>query len=266
MDLEFEGAPARGLRRYVASVAEQLGLRGAGWTVQLEQPVSAYLALDQRLPGFPDRDTALLWHELHGWALAVETHGGEDPVVIAYVGHDVLPPPGVVAELAAQVITDPAGHPGPVDPPHRRTLDDKELVTRLAGYAGPIDAAPTGTAGSMSARVAQERGATVVHVAGELEMTTEAALLDLLTRVLDHHPKVMIVDLTEVTFLGSAGLGVLLRAYLHAGERTRLRIVAATPATRLAVHAISLASHIPVYPTLRQALAGPGEGSSGAAS
>ncbi|GAB3721965.1 hypothetical protein GCM10027598_36260 [Amycolatopsis oliviviridis] len=51
-------------------------------TVDNDSPVSAYVALDHRLPSHPDRDRALPWDEAHGWAIAIETHSGEDLVII----------------------------------------------------------------------------------------------------------------------------------------------------------------------------------------
>lgn len=35
------------------------------------------MALDGRLPDFPDHDVALLWNELTGWSVAVEDRRGE---------------------------------------------------------------------------------------------------------------------------------------------------------------------------------------------
>ena len=66
MELDFDDAVTWGLRGYVRRVTAELGLTGECSYVQSEQPATAYLALDGRLPGFPDRDVALLWDEEHG--------------------------------------------------------------------------------------------------------------------------------------------------------------------------------------------------------
>ncbi|MFJ6673895.1 DUF6292 family protein [Actinosynnema sp. NPDC091369] len=97
MELDFDDALTWGLRGYVRRVTEELGLTGECSYVQAEWPAGAYLALDGRLPGFPDRDVALLWDEERGWAAAVETHSGEDVLVQARFGPDVVPPPRAVA-------------------------------------------------------------------------------------------------------------------------------------------------------------------------
>lgn len=39
--------------------------------MQAEPPANAYVALDERLPGFPDHDVALLWDERSGWSAAI---------------------------------------------------------------------------------------------------------------------------------------------------------------------------------------------------
>ncbi|ROP34899.1 DUF6292 family protein [Saccharothrix texasensis] len=97
MELDFDDAVTWGLRGYVRRVTEELGLTGECSYVQAERPAGAYLALDGRLPGAPDRDVALVWDEEHGWSAAIETHSGEDVLVQAHFGPDLLPPPRAVA-------------------------------------------------------------------------------------------------------------------------------------------------------------------------
>jgi hypothetical protein len=138
MDLDFDGPAARGLRHYVRLVAGELGLTGESWTVHLEVPASAYIALDRRLPEFPERDTALLWHEHHGWALALENGGGRDLDVVTYVGAEVLPPPGVVGQAVTGLFTNGLG-PRRVEPPRLRDPlgGDDDLALLLSRYAVP---------------------------------------------------------------------------------------------------------------------------------
>jgi hypothetical protein len=97
MELDFDDRAGRELHHYVRSVSHALGLRGEGSYVQPDEPASAYIALDGRLSRFPDRDVALLWEETQGWSAAIETHSGADLLVVAHLGHDVLPPPETVA-------------------------------------------------------------------------------------------------------------------------------------------------------------------------
>lgn len=142
MDLYFDDDTVlRALRRYVRLVNEALGLTGECWYVQAGDVVSAYIALDRRLRRFPDRDVALLWEERHGWSAAIETHSGEDLLVVAYLGRDVLPPPSVVPAWVRDLFDRHRsfGEPAPVVPPVCGVDGggDGGLATRLASYARP---------------------------------------------------------------------------------------------------------------------------------
>jgi len=131
MKLDFDDAVARGLRGYVRMVTAALWLSGECSCVEAERPASAYVALDGRLADFPDLDVALVWNEDDGWAVAVETHGGEDLIVLAHMGSNVLPPPRDVAEWVESVFRDE--HLDRVSPPEVRPVTD--LANRLAPYA-----------------------------------------------------------------------------------------------------------------------------------
>ena len=140
MDLYFDDDTVlRALRRYVRLVNEALGLTGDCWYVQADDAVSAYVALDRRLRRFPDRDVALLWEERHGRSAAIETHSGEDLLVVAYLGRDVLPPPAAVAAWVRDLFDRHRsfGEPASMVPPVFGADDDRDsvLATRLASYA-----------------------------------------------------------------------------------------------------------------------------------
>lgn len=128
MELDFDDAVTWGLRGYVRRVTEELGLSGECSYVQAERPAGAYLALDGRLPGFPDRDVALLWDEESGWSAAVETHSGEDVIVQAQFGPDVVPPPAAVARWVRGLFC------GERTPGVRSKVPHEDLVHRLAPY------------------------------------------------------------------------------------------------------------------------------------
>jgi hypothetical protein len=131
MDMYFDDTLPRGLRQYVRLVSEALGLTGESWYVQADDAISAYIALDRRLRGFPGRDVALLWDENHGWSAAVETHSGEDLLVVAYFGRDVLPRPASVAAWASELFDRPVAEPAV--PPFLGS--DSGSAARLATYA-----------------------------------------------------------------------------------------------------------------------------------
>lgn len=136
MDLDPDAAATRGLRHYVRLVAKALGLSGEEWTVQLDHPVTVYLAIEQRLPACPDHDVALFWHEHHGWSLALESFGGKELVMIAHLGPDLLPAPDVVAETVTRLLAD-ITRPQRIEPPRLDAADPTDLPRRLADYAMP---------------------------------------------------------------------------------------------------------------------------------
>jgi hypothetical protein len=113
MELDFDDTWTRRLRGYVRQVAGALGLSPQCCCVQGEQPSNAYVALDGQLPAFPGRDVALLWDERHGWSLAIETHSGEDLIVVEQHGGEPRPAPRAVARWARSVLLGDRSAPVP---------------------------------------------------------------------------------------------------------------------------------------------------------
>lgn len=136
MDLDAHDRVAQGLRHYLASVAELVGVGCEACSIQLDQPVCAYIAVDQRLPTFPQRDVALLWDERHGWALAIETHGGSDLIVLGYLAGGLLPPPADVAAYLKRAVD--GGGTGQSWPPAPSGLDAAEVLARSLTLGTPI--------------------------------------------------------------------------------------------------------------------------------
>lgn len=133
MELEFDSPAARGLRRYVGLVAQACELGMDCSFIELERPVSAYLPVDGRVPGFPDVDVALCWQEGRGWAAGVEPHSAEELVLITQLRGDVLPDPERVARFLREVRGGDLSGDEVTGRP--RTADD--LLDRLAGYDQP---------------------------------------------------------------------------------------------------------------------------------
>lgn len=127
------GAPARGLRQYLLAVAARLD--APAWFCEVDVPAGAYVALERRLARFPDHETALLWDEQDGWAAAVESAGGDEVIVLAYLGQDVLPAPEAVEAFVKDLYREQ--YPGRPDPPDfRRPGTADGFDDRLAAYAG----------------------------------------------------------------------------------------------------------------------------------
>lgn len=99
--------------------------------------------------------------------------------------------------------------------------------------------------------------AVVVDVGGELDAFTAPRLLATLQAVLRERSPVLIVDLTAVRFMGSAGISVLLETYQRAGPHTTLRIVAPSRTTLLPLQVTHLDTVLDLYPSRPDALAAP---------
>lgn len=100
--------------------------------MEAAEEVSAYVALDGRLARHPDRDTALLWDERSGWSFAMETHSGEDLLVLAHLGGELVPDPLRVAAFVAACGSLGCSDAAPVPPD--LSGDQDSLLSWLARY------------------------------------------------------------------------------------------------------------------------------------
>jgi anti-sigma B factor antagonist len=76
---------------------------------------------------------------------------------------------------------------------------------------GPLD--PTPPVDNFTMRIRREGGAVVVAAVGEIDLLTAPVLADALDAGWsDPEIGIVVLDLTEVSFLGSSGLAVLLEA------------------------------------------------------
>ncbi|GAA0262435.1 DUF6292 family protein [Saccharothrix mutabilis subsp. mutabilis] len=125
--MDFDDTTARWLRRYVDQVAAALGLGGECACVDAGPPANAYVALEGRVPSFPEWDVALLWDEERGWSAALETNS--DEVVLAYLGGPAVPPPAEVARFADELLRGlHPGDPRPVRPVSPRRAELESLL------------------------------------------------------------------------------------------------------------------------------------------
>jgi anti-sigma B factor antagonist len=74
-------------------------------------------------------------------------------------------------------------------------------------------------------------GLAVVSVSGSVDMLTAPGLAEAIDAALTKKPKGLIVDLSKVEFLGSAGISVLMKTRDNLGESTPFCVVADGPAT-----------------------------------
>lgn len=93
----------------------------------------------------------------------------------------------------------------------------------------------------------------VLSVSGVLDMLTAPQLEASLTGSLTRNPVSIIVDLTEVDFLASAGMGALVAARDLAGDDVRFAVVASGPATSRPLTLVGLADLLGLRPNMEEA-------------
>ena len=124
------------LRDYFAEVTRAFGIGLESCTVDQGPPLSAYVALDERLPGYPGRDVALLWDEVHGWSIAIETRFGEDLIVLRYLGGASVAPPSVRLIRFVAALREDDHRIGQLVPPVLRPVGGSaglDTLSRLRG-------------------------------------------------------------------------------------------------------------------------------------
>jgi anti-sigma B factor antagonist len=97
----------------------------------------------------------------------------------------------------------------------------------------------------------------VLAVRGEIDTLTAPAFTEATEELLTTPGAVLVMDLTEVRFLASSGLAVLISAAHRAEERgVRLRLVAANRAVRRPLEITGTAVLFDLHPDLRSAYGG----------
>ena len=107
----------------------------------------------------------------------------------------------------------------------------------------------------MDVDVERTTGGSVVRVRGEVDLATSPALADALAGIAAADGPV-VVDLTDVGFLDSSGLSVLLQARERLAAGPGLRLVVTRPALTRVLAVTGLDEVFDVAPTVDEALAG----------
>jgi anti-anti-sigma factor len=95
----------------------------------------------------------------------------------------------------------------------------------------------------------------VISASGVLDMLTSPQLETSIATALKNNPAAIIVDLTDVEFLASAGMGVLVAARDKASADIGFGVVASGPATSRPLKLVGLAEIVGLYATLEEARA-----------
>jgi anti-sigma B factor antagonist len=103
--------------------------------------------------------------------------------------------------------------------------------------------------------VERHGAAFVVRLLGELDLYNAGDVRQALADVSAQEPERVVVDLEEVTFIDSTGLGVLVEARAKLANRKAFLIARPQVETRRALEISGLAKQIPILETVEQALA-----------
>jgi anti-sigma B factor antagonist len=114
----------------------------------------------------------------------------------------------------------------------------------------------TGTQSLLSCHVERHGDAMVVLVAGEIDRSTEEDFAEALEQAMRSGTARVVVDLREVTFMGTTGLNIVIRVYREA-ERARadFRVINGTGVAGRTLRLAGVDQFLPVFPSLTEALA-----------
>jgi anti-anti-sigma factor len=110
--------------------------------------------------------------------------------------------------------------------------------------------------GPLGVTVQRDQDALVVVAVGEVDMHTAPTLSAALDFALARTPPLLVVDLSDVTFLASAGLSLLVTAHQQAGEHTKVRVVATAHAILRPIQITALDTLLAIYSSRDRAVAG----------
>jgi anti-anti-sigma factor len=103
----------------------------------------------------------------------------------------------------------------------------------------------------------EQRGAvTIVRLGGELDLYNAGEIRTALGTVIAAGPDRVVVEMSQVEFIDSTALGVLIEARSTLG-RGGLALAALQIATRRALEVSGLDRHLPVHDSVDEALAAP---------
>ena len=107
------------------------------------------------------------------------------------------------------------------------------------------------------ARIERRGAATVVHLAGELDLYNAPDVRAALLEAAAEEPERLVVDLAEVVFVDSTVLGVLIEARTKLPNRRSFLLAAAGREAQRALRISGLERHLSVHETVDAALAAP---------
>ena len=104
------------------------------------------------------------------------------------------------------------------------------------------------------AAIDRQNGATIVRLAGELDLYNAHAVREALIAACEESPDRLVVDLSGVNFIDSTALGVLIEARTRLENRRGFLLAAPGLETRRALEISGLDKHFTVHESLDDAL------------
>jgi anti-anti-sigma factor len=114
---------------------------------------------------------------------------------------------------------------------------------------------------SISIAVTDRDGIAVLTVGGEVDLATISELEAAIDQALTQEPTALVIDLSAVDFLASAGLQTLVATQQRVGTSAGFAVVANGPATSRPIQLTGLDQIFALYPTLADATAALNSGS-----
>jgi anti-anti-sigma factor len=112
----------------------------------------------------------------------------------------------------------------------------------------------TESADGLGARTTWHGRVAVTTVSGDLDMLTAPRLTESMDSAIAANPTALVVDLSRVTFLASAGMDVLFVAHRRITPSARFAIVADGRATRRPLELMGLHDVLEIFTTVESAL------------
>jgi anti-sigma B factor antagonist len=122
-------------------------------------------------------------------------------------------------------------------------------------FCGPAESAASTHRHCFNVDESWSERLVVLSVNDEVDMLTAPLLSGAIFAALKQSPTGLIVDITEVTFLASVGMAVLLAAHEAAtASLVRFAVVAEGPTTSRPIRILGIDAILTLYPTLDRAI------------
>jgi anti-anti-sigma factor len=108
---------------------------------------------------------------------------------------------------------------------------------------------------AIATTLAHQNGIAVLKVGGDIDLATVPALEAAIDEALVSKPTALVIDLSDVEFLASAGLQALVATHNNVSESAHFAVVANSAATSRPIQLTGLDQIFELYPTLDEAVA-----------